>query len=905
MPGDEETQHLRFHLLGPVRAERRGQPLVLGPPQQRAALAVLLLRGGRPIGTAELVEALWGPAPPVHAADTLCSYVARLRTTLDLPVVATDTECAVRVPAECVDAAVFAERLAAAATAKADGDVAGAHALLTAALDLWEGDTALTGLPGPYAERERRRLDEARATAREDLLECALALGQHAGAIADLRALVTEHPARERSRALLMLALHRAGRQAEALAVFADAQRVLAEQCGTQPGAELVSLHERVLTDDPSLGVPAAGPARPAGGGTTRDTTRGAAEGLPPRPADFSGRRDLVEAAVAAVRAGGLVVLEGANGVGRTAIALQAAHALRDAFPGGRHFFGLRGGSDRPLDPSTALTCLLRELGVRDGALPEGTERQAALLRSLATGRPLLLVLDDARDAAQVEQMLPGCAVIVTAATGEVELPDARRLTVDVPEEKEALALLSAVSGAVGTGAAARAAQSVVTACGRLPLALRIAGARLAGREFSTLADLADRLREEAGAGEPVEAAFRVGYEALGAECARALRLTTVADVPAYDGATVAAAADLPGGAKHGDAVAGELVAAGLWERAGRGTYRCHALVREHARRLSERTDGEEAREAALRRVVAHWSSSPGAAGPFPGVWGGGLVPAAVALLGVWSERLAGTAAHDVLRRPAEEALARAAEAGDGAGVAGALRVLAVPRCGADTLDRCERLLRAAVRWAEAAGDADGRLAAGRDLGGVLLAMGRGEEAVPLLEPAAAAGCPRALADLGLAQAVAGRMDRALKTADEAVARTADDPQAYVLRQAGRTWLRAGRSTTAADRLRDAVNAASSPREEALTSAYLAHCRLDQRRHREGVEAADHALSLEAGLGDAYCRGLALFARGRGLLSLGESRIAAGCLREAREVLGRRGAGEAADVEGLLREEFG
>ncbi len=249
MPGDDETQRLRFHLLGPVRAERDGEPLSLGSPHQRMALAILLLRGGRTIGTAEFVDALWGDAPPQRATDTLDEYITALREQIGTHaevLISTEDSWAARVPEGALDAAVFDDHLAAAASARAAGDMAGARERLAAGLALWEGGTALVGLPGPCAERERDRLTELRATAREDLFDCALALGRHADAVAGLRALAAEHPLRERTRALLMLALHRAGRQAEALAVFGETTRLLLEELGTEPGPELTRLHEQV-----------------------------------------------------------------------------------------------------------------------------------------------------------------------------------------------------------------------------------------------------------------------------------------------------------------------------------------------------------------------------------------------------------------------------------------------------------------------------------------------------------------------------------------------------------------------------------------------------------------------------------------------------------------------------------
>ncbi|WP_231634110.1 AfsR/SARP family transcriptional regulator, partial [Streptomyces clavuligerus] len=260
MPGSGEAPGgLRFRLLGPLQGEQNGRHLPLGPPQQRAFLAVLLLRVDRPVSTAELIDALWGERLPDRAVGTLRTYVSRLRRLLEperparsaaTVLVSTDDGYLLRVPPGAVDTVEFERRTSAAGRLRAAGDTESAHGELDAALELWSG-TPLTGLPGPHAARQRDRLTELWLTAREDHFHCSLALERHTATIPPLRAFAAEHPLRERTQALLMQALHRDGRQAEALGVYEETCRALAGELGVGPGRELSALHTRLRTAAP------------------------------------------------------------------------------------------------------------------------------------------------------------------------------------------------------------------------------------------------------------------------------------------------------------------------------------------------------------------------------------------------------------------------------------------------------------------------------------------------------------------------------------------------------------------------------------------------------------------------------------------------------------------------------
>ncbi|MEU5053598.1 hypothetical protein AB0G59_28130, partial [Streptomyces sp. NPDC021096] len=547
-------------------------------------------------------------------------------------------------------------------------------------------------------------------------------------------------------------------------------------------------------------------------------------------------------------------------------------------------------------------------------------------------------------------------------------------LAVEAMEEKEALAMLEAVAGATGAGAAATSARAVVTTCGRLPLALRLAGARLAEASW-TPADLAARLDDERHRLEQLhatdldaECAFRVAYDALDPETARAARLLAQPDATDLDAECAAAVLDVPEPAPadagaHAADVTARLAAAGLLEGLGEGRYRCHDLLKEFARRQSERTDSPPVRDAALLRLLdLHLATAVTALrrirpdSPEPrhlrhdlATTGRPLADAdaarawlrdahpdlsdavrqalaldvpdalrpAVDLLTVWGRLTAGTARHQDLGPLAGQALERARQHADDASAARALRLIAAPRYGTDTYERAERDLRASLRLAEAAADAYVLTTASHELGVVLLALGRPEEALPPLVRAeegfrqeGATSCAlEALAHTARAYIALRRADEAITAVNDAAVRARElghgPTLAQVLHEAGLVHLRADRSATAADRLREALGTEGvEPRLEALLWARLARCRLETRQHREAVNAADRALAMEAGLGDAYCRGLALAARGRAQLALGEPRLALGSLREAHDVLRRRGAAEAAEVEQLLDEEF-
>ncbi|PKT70554.1 AfsR family transcriptional regulator, partial [Streptomyces populi] len=614
-PGPEEPAALRFSVLGPVRAWLGDEPLPAGSPQQRALLAALLLRDGRTATASELIDALWGDEPPSQALAALRTYASRLRKTLGAEVLVSESGgYAIRSLREGALDHVNAQELAAdAEKARAAGDLSRARDLLRDALALWDGEP-LASIPGPYAETQRARLEEWRLQLLESCLDMDLEQGFHAEAVSELTALTAAHPLRERLRELLMLALYRSGRQAEALAVYADTRRLLADELGVDPRAGLKELQQRILQADPGLAEPSApkaepvvAPVRPAQ--------------LPATVTDFTGRasfvQELSDVLAAASSEEGRVMavsaLAGIGGVGKTTLAVHVAHQARGAFPDGQLYVDLQGAGSRAAEPETVLGAFLRALGTADSAIPDSLEERSALYRSVLDGRRVLVLLDNARDAAQVRPLLPGtegCAALVTSRIRMVDLAGAHLVDLDVMSPEEALQLFTKIVGQERVASEREAALDVVAACGFLPLAIRIAASRLAARRTWTVSVLAAKLADERRrldelqAGDlAVKATFELGYGQLEPAQARAFRLLGLADGPDISLAAAAAVLDLP--AEDTEDLLESLVDTSLLESAAPGRYRYHDLVRLYARACAERDEQPPSeRAAAMSRLL-------------------------------------------------------------------------------------------------------------------------------------------------------------------------------------------------------------------------------------------------------------------------------------------------------------
>ncbi|TGA95318.1 BTAD domain-containing putative transcriptional regulator [Streptomyces sp. MZ04] len=613
----EAEQASRFSVLGPVRAWLGAKQLSMGSPQQRALLAALLMRDGRTATASELIDAVWGDDPPSQALAAVRTYASRLRKVLPPGVLVSEAGgYAVVVACGALDLTLAEDLWAEAEKARGVADLCQARTLVNKALSLWDGEP-LANVPGPYAETQRARLEEWRLQLLESRLDMDLEVGCHAESVSELTALTAAHPLRERLRELLMLALYRSGRQAEALAVYADTRRLLADELGVDPRPGLKELQQRILQADPALAEPSAAAPEPAAA-----VVRPAQ--LPATVPDFTGRASFVDElseilSAAEGRVMAVSALAGIGGVGKTTLAVHVAHVTRTHFPDGQLYVDLQGAGARAAEPETVLGAFLRALGTSDSAIPDSLEERSALYRSTLDGRRVLVVLDNARDAAQVRPLLPGmegCAALVTSRIRMVDLAGAHLVDLDVMSPEEALLLFTRIVGEERVQSERKAALDVVAACGFLPLAIRIAASRLAARRTWTVSTLAAKLADERRrldelqAGDlAVKATFELGYGQLEPAQARAFRLLGLADGPDLSLAAAAAMLDLP--LEETEDLLEALVDTSLVESAAPGRYRYHDLVRLYARACAERDEQPPSeRGAAMSRLLDFYLAS-------------------------------------------------------------------------------------------------------------------------------------------------------------------------------------------------------------------------------------------------------------------------------------------------------
>ncbi|MFD4671400.1 BTAD domain-containing putative transcriptional regulator [Lentzea sp. NPDC058450] len=602
---DLAARQPQFQVLGPFEVRVDDEVLDLGGPRIRTLLALLTANAGRVTTVATMVEALWGAVSPPDAHRTVRSYVSRLRRALAVErlIVTHRAGYVLRLEPHLVDARRFERLVEAGRDALAAGRAANAAEQLSLALTMWRGDAYGEFAATPVLRTEAARLEGVRLGAVEDRVDADLATGAGVTLVEELAELTERHPGRERLWGQLMTALYRAGRQAEALQSYLRARAVLIDRFGLDPSPRLAEIHQQVLDNDARLfGVPVVAQHDPA-----RDD-------LPGDVPDFAGRDAelaLLETARAAGRHAVVIeAIDGMAGVGKTTLVVHAAHRFAGDYHD-RLFIDLHGHapSQQPMAPMTALDTLLRALDVPPDRIPQDPDARAALWRAELATRSVLVVLDNAADAAQVRPLLPGTSRSLTLITSRrrlVDLDATRVVSLDVLPEADAVALFTSVAG----GGDDPAVHEVVALCGHLPLAIRIAAARLRARPAWTVGYLAERLRQahsplvELEAGDrSVAAAFALSYQHLPAPQRRLFRLLGVHPGPDFDAhaAAALAAVDLV----EAERLLQNLVDDHLLQEPAPGRYRFHDLVRQHAHSVA--LDDEPERDGALRRVVGYY----------------------------------------------------------------------------------------------------------------------------------------------------------------------------------------------------------------------------------------------------------------------------------------------------------
>jgi DNA-binding SARP family transcriptional activator len=573
---------VEFHLLGDVGARAGGRDLELGHARQWSVLVALLVEANRTVPSELLLDRVWGQARPHRALSTLYSYVSRLRRAL----AAVGTEVTIgrrtggyviTVDPAAVDLHHFRDLTALARNAS-DPE---ALALFDQALALWRG-RPFGGLNQPWLTEVRERLDRERLTAEMDRNDIRLRRGDHQALLASLSELSARHPLDERLAGQHMLALYRAGRQQDALERFGRTRFGLASELGLDPGPALDQLHHRILSSDPELS--------PISAAVTATPPRA---GLPPLPASFTGRcTELTRLR----EAGPLIAVDGMAGVGKTALALTLAHHLCPMHPDGRLFLDLHahtpGRSARTA--SEVLGRLLNALGVPADRLPAEDADRAALWRERVHNRRFLVVLDNVESGAQVRPLLPvpqGSVVLITSRRRLTSLDGAALLTLNPLPDNDARQLFTHLLGDDRATTEPAAVADVVRLCGNLPLALRIAAARLRHRPqwsiehlAARLADPRTRLAELEAEDHGVAAAFDLSYRTLTADQQRVFRLLGQASVSDLSSAGVAALAGLS--TARAERLLGDLVDAHLVEEHTEDRYRCTELLRAYAVQL-------------------------------------------------------------------------------------------------------------------------------------------------------------------------------------------------------------------------------------------------------------------------------------------------------------------------------
>lgn len=632
---------LEFGVLGSTLVRTAEGIVVVHGTRLRTLLAALLVRANQTVPNDLLAESVWGERSRADGRGNLPSYVMRLRRALGSEagerLLTGAGGYVMKLDAAELDLLRFHELCRRARENAAADDWHTAHSQLSTALELWRGEPLADVPAAGSLSKDLELMVASRLRARHHLIEAGLHLGLHADLLADISALAREHPFDERLQEHWMLALYRCGRQSDALQAYQTTRRILADELGVDPTSALQELHQRILKGDPALDSP--GIARthaPQPNASPAAAVVAAAAGAVAGPRqlsadlpDFTGRTGhlaRLEAllAKASVGAGPVVLsaIAGAGGVGKTALAIHVAHRVVAQFPDGQLQVDLHGADGPPTDPGEVLARFLRGLGVPNEDIPAEPEERAAMYRSTLAGRRVLILLDNARDAAQIRPLLPGSggsAALVTSRSSLAGLDGAQRLALDVMPPAESMHLLSRLVGDHTVAADPEAAAAVLKVCAGLPLAIRIAAGRIACEPGLTLDILAGQLGSEHSRLDALEAedravraSFAASYRSLPTQQSRAFRLLSLNEGPHISLQAASALFALP--AQETKRILTALTRLHLLQSLGAEHYALHDLLRTYAAERAQLEEADGERDQAGRRLLSWYLNTSAAA---------------------------------------------------------------------------------------------------------------------------------------------------------------------------------------------------------------------------------------------------------------------------------------------------